>query len=176
MRLWRLGIGVLLPPAARAAPAPTDRGSHRRRATSSVALRSPDEGARLGAAMKVERHGGAHEADADQLEQVPEPPAEVHVAPDERRHERHRQQHRAEHHEQVGSAAREQVRWRARAQAERSVEDEAEREHDHRRGAARLRHARNDRGREDPGGAKAGHEHEQRALEPEQSTHALSAA
>ena len=132
-------------------------------------------GPALGAAVQVERHRHRHHPDPDQLEEVAEPPAELHVGHQQRGHQRGGQHHGAHHNHQVGEAAGEQVGPRG-AQRDQDVEGAAERQRGDRLGAAGFRHGRDQVGQQDAGGAEPTDHEQQQRLEHQQQAYGARAA
>jgi len=114
-----------------------------------------DQRARAAPAAKVVHERGADDEDAEQLEDVAEPPAEVHEREDQGAVEPGSEEDDAEHDREVRGASREQERVH-RANREGAVEREPDGEESDRRGRAGRRHARHERRHE--GAEQAQHE------------------
>ena len=124
----------------------------------------PDERARLAAAAQVVGDGTADERDAEQFEDVAEPPAEIHEGEHERAVERGGEQHEPEHDREVGGAAGEQEGVGG-ADGERAEERQADGEQQPRGRRSRGRHARHEPGLEHADDADDDDRHGERTLE-----------
>src|SRR4051794_3160118 len=102
-----------------------------------------DEGSRPASASQVEDERRSDDDDSGQLEDVPEPPAEIHEGEDHSAVQGAGEENDAEDDGEVGRAPCEQERVRS-AKSERAVHDEAEREERNRRRRLRRRDARDD--------------------------------
>ena len=109
---------------------------------------------RAAAAAQVVRGGRADERDPDDLEQVAEPPAEVHERQHQRAVDRRGEEGEPDDHREISGAARQQER-RRRADGDRGEEDEPDGDQRPGRGRTRRGHGRDEARREHADQAEA---------------------
>jgi hypothetical protein len=120
---------------------------------------------------QVDRNRDPDHDDAEQLEGVAEPPAELHVVEDERPHESGGEERKAHDHEQVREAPGQKVGV-DRPDLEEGEENEPDGEECERQGAARLGNGRDELRPEHPDQADQYDGEEQDRLEDEQGPNA----
>ncbi len=135
----------------------------------------PDERARLGAAVEIPGDDAADQRDAEHLEAVSEPPAELAEIERERRDERGGEPHDPADDDEVGESPREQEGSEG-PHFQHAVEEDAQHEEGDRLDAERAWHARDELRLEHADGADGGDRGQEACLEPEQRRHALGTA
>ena len=123
---------------------------------------------------EVQRHRDPEHEDAQQLEDVAEPPAELHVVQDQGADERRGEKREADDDEEVASPAREEKRV-DRAHGQVGVEEKAEREEGERERATGLGHERDEIRDEHADCSEKRDGDQKQHLEDDQVTDALAA-